>query len=97
MKIDDTCLSPSPPALSPSTNSMPTNFPLCPTSIPLSYGQYHQSAPPLVNNLGGWIFNPSMQTIPQIFHPMLNPHQQYGKISFSLFNILIKENLSSSF
>jgi hypothetical protein len=33
----------------------------------------------MVNSLGGWFINPSMQTIPQIFHPMFNPHQQYGR------------------
>jgi len=57
---------------------MPINIPLCPTSIPLSYGQYRQPSTGIVNSLGGWIVNPSMQTIPQMFHPMFNPHQQYG-------------------
>jgi hypothetical protein len=49
----------------------------------LSYGQYCQSPPGIVNALGGWIVNPSMQTIPQMFHPMFNPHQQYG---INIFN-----------
>jgi hypothetical protein len=72
MLIDNTCPSP------PPSNPMPTNMQLCPSSIPLSYGQYRQSSPAMVNNLGGWIVNPSMQTLPQIFHPMFNPHQQFG-------------------
>jgi hypothetical protein len=63
---------------------MPTNIQLCPTTMPLSYGQYRQSQPALVNALGGWIVNPSMQTIPQMFHPMYNPHQQYGTNIFIL-------------
>lgn len=72
MLIDNICPSPS------SSNPMQTNIHLCPTPIPSSYGQYRQSPPALVNALGGWIVNPSMQTIPQMFHPMFNPHQQYG-------------------
>jgi RNA recognition motif-containing protein len=71
------CSSPSPP-VAPSS----TNIPLCP---PPSYGQYHQSPPTLVNSLGGWIINPSMQHIPQIFHPMFNPHQQYAVFPLSSF------------
>jgi len=61
---------------------METKIQLCPTSIPSSYGQYRQSSPAFVNTLGGWIVNPSMQTIPQLFHPMFNYHQQYGKNIF---------------
>lgn len=68
---------------SPSSNPMQTNIHLCPTPIPSSYGQYRQSPPALVNALGGWIVNPSMQTIPQMFHPMFNPHQQYAVFPLS--------------
>jgi len=75
------CPSPSPPP--PPPPQQPTNISLCPTSIPLSYGQYRQSSPGTVNALGGWIVNPSMQTIPQMFHPMFNPHQQYAVFPLS--------------
>jgi hypothetical protein len=68
--MDNICSSPSPPVV-PSSN----NVPLCPPSIPFPYGQYGQSAPAMINSLGGWIMNPSIQSIPQMF----NPHQQYGK------------------
>ncbi|CAF1197177.1 unnamed protein product [Adineta steineri] len=72
------------PSLSPPlSNSMPPNIQLCPTSYPLSYVQYRQSSPAIVNALGNWIVNPSMQTIPQIFHPMFNPHQQYAVFPMS--------------
>ncbi|CAF1632285.1 unnamed protein product, partial [Adineta ricciae] len=60
----------------PNNNCSPpsssTNVQLCSPSIPLSYGQ---SSPTFVNTLGGWIVNPTM---PQMFHPMFNPHQPYG-------------------
>ncbi|CAF1470429.1 unnamed protein product, partial [Adineta ricciae] len=46
-------------------------------SIPLSYGQ---SSPTFVNTLGGWIVNPTM---PQMFHPMFNPHQPYAVLPLS--------------
>jgi len=75
--------SPPPPPPPSSSNPMPPNIQLCPTSIPLSYGQYRQSPPAVVNALGGWIVNPSMQTIPQMFHPMFNPHQQYAVFPLS--------------
>jgi len=68
---------------SPPPQQQPTNIPLCPTQVPLSYGQYRQSSPGIVNALGGWIVNPSMQTIPQMFHPMFNPHQQYAVFPLS--------------
>ncbi|CAF1150031.1 unnamed protein product [Rotaria sp. Silwood1] len=71
---------PSPPVTS---NSIPTNLPLCPTSIPMSYGQYRQLPPGIINTLSGWIVNPSMQTIPQMFHPMFNPNQQYAVFPLS--------------
>lgn len=42
----------------------------------------------MMNSVGGWIVNPSM---PQMFHPMFNPQQQYGNFFF------INEILSISF
>jgi len=81
MLIDNICSSPpSPPT---PLNPMETNIQLCPTPMQLSYGQYRQPPPSVVNALGGWIVNPSMQSIPQMFHPMFNPHQQYGREFFS--------------
>ncbi|CAF2708221.1 unnamed protein product [Rotaria sp. Silwood2] len=78
---NNTCSSsPVPPI---SSNQIPQNIPLCPTSIPLPYGQYRQLPPAIINTLGGWIVNPSMQTIPQMFHPMFNPHQQYAVFPLS--------------
>ncbi|UJR34279.1 hypothetical protein I4U23_021683 [Adineta vaga] len=68
---------------STSSSSPPTNLQLYPTSMPLSYGQYRQPSPTFVNTLGGWIVNPSMQTMPQMFHPMYNPHQQYAVLPLS--------------
>jgi hypothetical protein len=75
--IDNICSSPSSPVV-PSSSNVPL-CPPAPPSIPFPYGQYGQSAPAMINSLGGWIMNPSMQSIPQMFHPIFNPHQQYGK------------------
>ncbi|CAF0803250.1 unnamed protein product [Rotaria sordida] len=53
-----------------------TNIPLCPTSMPISYGQYRQIPSAFINTLGTWIVNPS---IPQMFHP----YQQYAVFPLS--------------
>ncbi|CAF1389473.1 unnamed protein product [Rotaria magnacalcarata] len=65
------------------SNSMPVNVPLCSTTIQMPYEQYRQLPPTIINTLGGWIVNPSIQTIPQMFHPMFNPHQQYAVFPLS--------------
>ena len=43
----------------------------------------------MINTVGGWVVNPSMQTIPQMFHPIFNPYQQYGRKIF--IKILLKK------
>ena len=61
-------------------NVTPGNLSLCPSPMSFSFDQFRQTSPTVVNGLGGWIVNPSMQTIPQMFHPMFNSHQQqYGE------------------
>lgn len=73
------------------SNSMPTNSSLCPTTISMPYEQYHQLPHGIINTLGGWVINPSIQTMPQIFHPMYNPHQQYSRF-FLIRNLILFED-----
>ncbi|CAF3028348.1 unnamed protein product [Rotaria sp. Silwood2] len=84
VQVYNASLSPPPPV--PSLTPMPANIQMCPSSIPLSYGQYRQSSPTSINALGGWIVNPSMQAIPPMFQPMFNPHQQYVPLSTIMWN-----------
>jgi hypothetical protein len=71
------------------STSVPTSFPSSsiaanmatgPASAAVPFGIYRQSSPAIVNGLSGWIVNPSMQTLPHMFHPIFNSHQPFGTI-----------------